>query len=100
MHLFNESVTDRTDNDTMVPTWAGKSGKPGKNGENFFQLGKSQGILNRLEKVREIYPKYWKNEGNFTQNVGKVRTFFGIVFYSYFLSDFLIEVCFLNRFLY
>ena len=53
----------------MVPTWTGKPGK----WENFFQLGKSQGLLNRLEKsgnitqntgkVIEIYPKYWKREG-------------------------------------
>ena len=32
--------------------------------ENFFQSGKSQGILNRLEK-----------SGNFTQNAGKMREF-------------------------
>ena len=38
--------------------------------ENFFQSGKSRGILDRLEmsgnfkqnigKIREFYPKYWK----------------------------------------
>ena len=44
----------------MVPTYTGKPG----NWENFFQSGKSQGILSRLEK-----------SGNFTQNTRKVREF-------------------------
>ena len=35
--------------------------------ENIFQLGKSQGILNRLEK-----------SGNFTKNTGKVREFYSV----------------------
>ena len=33
--------------------------------ENFFQSGKSQGILNRLEK-----------SGNFTQHTGKMGEFY------------------------
>ena len=45
----------------MAPTWTGKPRKL----ENFFQSGKSQGILNRLEK-----------SGNFTQNTGKMREFY------------------------
>ena len=35
--------------------------------EGIFQSGKSQGILNRLEKsgeVRETHTKYWKTEIN------------------------------------
>ena len=42
-----------------VPT---RTGKPGKMGRHFFQSGKSQGILNRLEK-----------SGKITQNTGKLR---------------------------
>ena len=43
---------------TRVPT---RTGKPGKMGRHF-QPGKSQGILNRLEK-----------SGKTTQNTGKLR---------------------------
>ena len=46
-----------------VPTRTGKTGKPGK-WEGIFQSGKSQGILNRLEK-----------SGKTTQNTGKLRKF-------------------------
>ena len=45
----------------MVPTGAGKQGKPGK-WEGIFQSGKNQEILSRLE-----------NAGDFTQNTGKIR---------------------------
>ena len=38
-------------------------------------------------KLRELYPKYWKSEGILDS------------FCFYFFSDFLIEVCLLNRFL-
>ena len=69
-----------------------------KRWEDFFQPGKSRGILNRLEKF-----------GNFTQNTGKIRKFplkcwkyeeILANFYLNFFSDFLIEVYLLNRFLY
>ena len=43
-----------------VPTHTGKPGKMG----SIFQSGKSQGILNRLEK-----------SGKITQNTGKLREF-------------------------
>ena len=66
----------------MVPTWTGKPGK----WENIFQSGKSQGILNRLEK-----------SGNCTQNTRKLREVF---IYYFFFSNFLIEVYLLNRVLY
>ena len=55
----------------MVPTWTGKPGK-----------------IRKLFTVRE-------KSGNFTQNTGKMNQFL-----FYFFSDFLIEVCLLNRFLY
>ena len=55
---------------------------------NNFQSGKSQGILNRLEKS-------W----NFTQNIGKVREF-QPSFHFYFFVDFLMESYLLQRFLY
>ena len=32
--------------------------------EGIFQSGKSQGILNRLEKSGEDQTKYWKTQGN------------------------------------
>ena len=38
----------------MVPTWAQK---PGKTGEHF--------------PVREIYPKYWKNQKKIELEIGK-----------------------------
>ena len=70
--------------------------KTWEKGKTFSSQGKSQRILNRLEKsrnftqntgkVREIYPKYWKSEG------------IGVSFYFYFSSDFLIELYLLNHF--
>ena len=75
----------------MVPTWTGKW-------ESIFQSGKSQGILNRLQKSgdftkntgkeRAFYPKYWRSEGILAS------------FYFHFFTDFLIEVYLLNRFFY
>ena len=91
-HVFSQSCLQCEV--CMVPTLTGKPG----NVRKLFQSGKSQGILNRLEKsgnctkntgkMREFYPKYWKNE----EILGS--------FYFYFFSDFLIEVYLLNRFLY
>ena len=44
----------------MAPTWTAKPGK----WENISKSGKSQGILNGLErKSEEIQPKYLKSEG-------------------------------------
>ena len=37
--------------------------------EGIFQSGKSQGIFNRLGKVRENHTKYWKNIREFQKNV-------------------------------
>ena len=48
-HEYYENISE-----VMVPTWTGKSGKPGK-WEHFF-------------RVREKW-------GNFTQDTGKVRDF-------------------------
>ena len=45
-----------------VPTRTGKTGKPGKMREKFFQSGKSQEILKFYQKVRE-----------FCMSQGKVR---------------------------
>ena len=77
----------------MVPTWTGKPGKM----RTFFQSGKSQTILNKLEmsgnftqntgKIGEFYPKYWK-----------VRKF--SQFLLLFFSDFFIWSVFVNRCLY
>ena len=55
---------------------------------NVFQPGESQGIFEQTGKVREFYPKYWKNEEILAS------------FYFYFFSYLLIEVYLLNRFLY
>ena len=75
--------------------------------ENFFQSGKSEGILNRLEKsgnfaqntgkMRDFYPKCWKNGRDFYQNCKSDKIWAS--FYHYFFSDFLIKVYLLNRFL-
>ena len=54
-----------------VPTLTGKPGKMGRH----FQSGKSQGILNRLEK-----------SGKITQNTGKVREFQANII-CYFFND-------------
>ena len=69
----------------MIPTW---NGKPGKLGKHF--------------QVWEFYPKYWKSEGiagkrgNFTQNTGKGGNFSQFFIFLWFV----IEVYWLNRFLY
>ena len=42
----------------MVPTWTGKPGKMGKR----FPLREKSGDFEQTGKVRELYPKYWKNE--------------------------------------
>ena len=44
----------------MVPTW---TGKPGKMRKTFSSQGKKSGNFDQTGKVREFYPKYWKNEG-------------------------------------
>ena len=67
-------------NNFMVPTWTGKLGKC----ENIFQSGKSQVILNRLEK-----------SGNFTPNTEKVKDFVQFLF-LFFFDFFLFEVYLLN----
>ena len=71
----------------MVPTWTGKTRKPGKMGK-LFPVREKSGNFEQTGKVREFYPKYWKSEEILAS------------FYFYFFSDFLIEVYLLNRFLY
>ena len=45
----------------MVTTRTGKPGKPGKIGERFPVREKS-GNFAKNGKVREFYPKYWRNQ--------------------------------------
>ena len=44
-----------------VPTWTGKTGKPGKMGRHFPVREKS-GNFEQTGKVRENHTKYWKTE--------------------------------------
>ena len=44
----------------MVPTRTGKPGKMRK----LFPVREKSGNFEQTGKVREFYPKYWKNEGN------------------------------------
>ena len=60
----------------------------------FFQSGNFE----QTGKVREFYPKYWKNEGILSKILESEEILAS--FYLYFFSDFLIEVNLLNRFLY
>ena len=48
--------------------------------KNFFQSGKSQGISNRLEKLRN-FAQHTEKLGNFTQNTGKERFFSHFLFF-------------------
>ena len=69
----------------MVPTW---TGKPGKwkyifHSGSFEQTGKFRNFTQNTGKLEEFYPKYWKNEG----------------ILGNFISNFVIEVYLLNRFL-
>ena len=43
----------------MLPTWIGKPGKMRK----LFPVREKSGDFEQTRKVREFYPKYWKNEG-------------------------------------
>ena len=70
--------------DAMVPT---RTGNPGK-WENFFQAGKSQGILNRLEKSGNFIKKkkYWKSEEispKILEDEGIVASFYFIIFLDF-----------------
>ena len=47
----------------MVPTWTGKTGKPGKM-RKLFPVREKLGNFEQTGKVREFYSKYWKKEVN------------------------------------
>ena len=64
-YAISEYTPKKISQDFRVPT---RTGKPGK-WEGIFQLGKIQGILNRLEK-----------SGKITPNTGKFRKILFIVF--------------------
>ena len=71
----------------MVPTWTGKTGKPGKM-RNLFPVGKKSVNFELTGKVREFYPKYWQSEDILAS-----------FYFKFFLLLFNGSV-FVNRFLY
>ena len=46
---------------SWFPTWTGKTRKPGKM-RKLFPVREKSGNFEQTGKVREFYPKYWKNE--------------------------------------
>ena len=58
MHYLRESSTIMTSGDDFYRFPPGL-----EKWEGIFQSGKSQGILNRLEKSGENHTKYWKTPG-------------------------------------
>ena len=78
----------------MVPT---RTRKPGKI-EKHFPVREKSGNFQKTGKVREFYPKYWKNEGILLKILEKLGNF--SQFLLDFFPEFLFEVYMLSKFLY
>ena len=66
--------------------------------ENLFPVREKSGNFEKTGKVREFYPKYWKNEEILLKILEKWGHF--SLFLLYFLPEFLFEMYMLNKFLY